>query len=232
MKFFHNVFFILIVTLSFLHANASPEADETKRTFYFVRHGITDWKMNDLLDGPQDLNLNNQGKKDIEEMASLFNEVKESAKERPTSICYSHLKRCVETSAILSQELSLSGEPVHNLHEVYRGDWSKLDDQQKEKARSFLKEKDYKALDDIQVADAEPWNKFLERIDMGMKECLKVHQGSPIIVTHGQVVKEFLKLKQCWSEGLAKQWSGDSRPPLKVFYDGKTCTAAVVMKKE
>tara|TARA_A100000171_G_C2124445_1_gene142671 strand:+ start:688 stop:870 length:183 start_codon:yes stop_codon:yes gene_type:complete len=50
-----------------------------------------------------------------------------------------------------------------------------------------------------------------------MNEVLTEHKNCPVIVTHGQFIKEFLKQKQCW-ESIEGNWKGPERPPVKVVF--------------
>tara|TARA_A100000171_G_C2124445_1_gene142670 strand:+ start:170 stop:418 length:249 start_codon:yes stop_codon:yes gene_type:complete len=71
MFFNKKVFFVLLSFLCFLGEVKSSEIKEGA-TFYFVRHGITDWSMDHLLNGPQDLPLNEGGKAHIQDQGDIF----------------------------------------------------------------------------------------------------------------------------------------------------------------
>jgi broad specificity phosphatase PhoE len=155
-----KILFNALVSIFFLlplNVNATEvDATETKGTFYFVRHGITDWNMDTLLDGPQDLLLNERGKSDIQALATVFEKLGPSSENFPTSILYSSLKRCVQTMEIVQEKLSINKlEKFDDLKEVYRGDWSKLEGETKDLAIRLLKEKKYVDLFKIEVEDAE-----------------------------------------------------------------------------
>lgn len=229
MKILFNALISIFLLLP-IHVNACEvDTTETKGTFYFVRHGITDWSMDHLLDGPQDLPLNEKGKSDIQELATVFEKLDPSFENFPTSILYSSLKRCVQTMKILREKLPINkSEAFEGLKEVYRGDWSKLEGEAKDNAIKLLKAKDYVELAKIKIDDAEEWPAFLERIEKTIGGCLKHDPKHPIIVTHGQVVKEFLKLKKCWLPEIEFKWKGDTRSPLKVSYNGLEWSAELL----
>ena len=152
--------------------------------------------MDALLEGPMDLPLNAKGKEEITQLTQEFEKLRDS-NGFPTCIFHSSLQRCIETGHILKEKLSITTiKQVNDLQEVYRGDWSKLESEEKVKANAFLKEKKYVELSTIKVEDAEDWKEFLKRIKIAVDQCLEPDEFPfPIIVTHGQVVKEFLKSK-------------------------------------
>lgn len=228
MKIFYKILCSLFI-ICWFQVNASEDFLEQKKTFYFVRHGITDWTIDTLFDGPQDLPLSSKGQEDIINMVASFKKFEGSSEEFPTSILHSHLKRCVETSQILQKSLVIQMlKQIDGLHEIYRGDWSKLDITQKEEAKSYLKLREYQKLYEIKVPDAEEWPAFLKRIEKVIPTCLQTDLKHPIIVTHGQVIKEFLKLKKCWTDELSSKWTGDKRPPLKVTYTGQAWAVTIL----
>jgi broad specificity phosphatase PhoE len=188
--------------------------------------------MQDLLDGLKDLPLNEAGRAHIKSLSEVFKKIDDAQK--PACILYSPLKRCEETKDILQSSLALTHEPnqYEDLKEVYRGDWRTLAPAIKEQAANFLKEKKYPALASVKVDDAEEWGCFLKRIEKVIGECLEPHKGKcPIIVTHGQVIKEFLKMKKCWAEfNLEEKWrgKGDDRLPIKVTCKDEVWTAELM----
>lgn len=211
LKILFNILIAFIYCLSPIKAS-----DGSENVFYFVRHGITDWSMDKLLEGPQDLPLNAEGIADIAKLSTTFRSL---SSDQPTSILYSKFRRCKETMEILSEGLGIiKTQEFAGLEEVYRGDWSKLDGDTKNIANHLLIEKNYIGLEAIVVPDAEKWDSFIVRSENAILGCLQYDQKSPIVVTHGQVVKTFLKRKGCWSDSIEAKWKGDYRAPIKVTY--------------
>jgi broad specificity phosphatase PhoE len=66
------------------------------RSFLFIRHGQTSWGMDDILKGPQDLELNEIG---CGQAKIIYEKINKDHIKNPVVYC-SHLKRAHETATI------------------------------------------------------------------------------------------------------------------------------------
>lgn len=166
-----------------------------ERSFFFLRHGTSNWNKDMLVLGPQNLPINEKGEAQVKESLELL-------KNREiTCIFTSPLKRCVDTAKIISSGLGdIPVFPINELEERFFGDWSKIKDQVEklvvnvpEGPGFFQKIKD--DIEKILPADAESQERFESRACMGFNKalnCSKKISGLPLIISHG-CTKEALK---------------------------------------
>jgi broad specificity phosphatase PhoE len=125
-----------IVTLNFLFTFFLLACDSTKIVaekqdpssvlldFYFVRHGETNWGKEDLLNGPQDLELNQVGLQQAKEAGLVLKKVLGGSPHANAKIVTSSLKRAIETANKISE---ITGIPMASqedgLKERYYGDY-------------------------------------------------------------------------------------------------------------
>lgn len=171
---------------------------DPENSFYFIRHGRTDWNKEMLELGPQDLSLNNEG---IAEVRSVLHLLREIGIKR---IISSPLQRCIETAEIISK--SLGGIPViiePALSERYFGNWSmqkneaELLKRQSGNGPEFFANIKHK-IEGLLPADAESKETFKDRV-LDYFYCSGFSEGKVLIVSHGCVfeqLKEYIKLTE------------------------------------
>lgn len=143
-------------------------------SFYFVRHGQTDWEPEDILKGPQDLRLNVIGQEQAK-LASLV--LKQLLIDSPNAkIVSSSLLRAVETANEIEKA---TGIPISaeedGLRERYYGDYRLV--------RNNLKS----------PSDAESSEEFRKRVDQTLDRIfLEYYQANPLIIVSHQKVFEYL----------------------------------------
>ena len=94
-----------------------------KKSFYFVRHGETNWGKDDILKGPQDLSLNENGMTQAKLAGDMLNQLVSS----DTIIISSGLKRAIETATEISKITNFPlVDKESNLNERYYGDYRLL----------------------------------------------------------------------------------------------------------
>lgn len=86
-------------------------------SFYFLRHGQTDWNAQGLLMGQTDIPLNEIGRKLALEAA------KKVVGHAPATICYSPLSRTKETAMIIADECPCNLHAVDGLAERSWAEW-------------------------------------------------------------------------------------------------------------
>jgi broad specificity phosphatase PhoE len=153
---------------------------ENGRDFIFVRHGQTDWGNQDILKGPQDLNLNEIGRTQAEEAYICLS--KHITIHNPV-IYSSSFRRACETAAIFIEKLPIKVPIIKmdELQERYYGDYGMA------KPNSLF---EYKP------TDAEPLNIFQKRVQKSLFEILKnnTQNSDVIIIFSHQKVFEYLAL--------------------------------------
>lgn len=158
---------------------ASQELQEKGRDFIFIRHGQTPWGPDDILKGPQDLNLNGTGRHQAEQ---AFFVVKEHKVITTTPIIYSsHLQRAYETATIFADKLAeeTTIHQLEGLQERYYGDYSKAPSHN---PRAY-KPSDAESIEDFQK---RVHNTFISIFEQSPQK-----SGALIVVSH-QKVFEFL----------------------------------------
>ena len=87
---------------------------------WFVRHGETEWNRTKRYQGHSDIPLNESGRRQAQETASLL------AKEPLSAIYASDLKRAVETAEAIAQTHELRVQQKPELRELHFGLWEGL----------------------------------------------------------------------------------------------------------
>lgn len=85
---------------------------------YLVRHGETDWNIESRIQGKTDIELNEKGRQQAEELADVLK--KEYGIRR---IYTSRQKRAAETAEIIGQHLGIEPEVREGLEELNFGKW-------------------------------------------------------------------------------------------------------------
>lgn len=168
-----------------------------EKSFIFFRHGRTDWNKNHLVEGPQDLSLNEQG---LEDVALGLNDL---ANVEISCIVTSPLKRTLETSHIISKNMNNIPVYTHDcLSERFFGDWSSC----RESAQKIVDlapdgPEFYRyvatEIEKILPKDAETRLQFEQRIAKEFLNIMNTYPGPILLVAHGcvrTVVQNTLKI--------------------------------------
>lgn len=143
-----------------------------RKTFYFIRHGETDWNKNHMLMGIQDIPLNESGREQAEHAAYVMQEIEFS------QVYTSPLSRALETATIISKICLIDVKIVKDLHERAMGS---AEGKKKE-------EKIFKITEDEHLPkDAEKSVQFRKRVLTTLASCLSEELQDPLIVSHGGV---------------------------------------------
>ncbi len=187
------VFFWITFSLNFhisLDAqmtSQNPVADMPKESFIFVRHGSTNWTLESLSDGPQDLEINEKGQNEAQLASKVLSaeiEKRFNCKGQHFVIISSSLKRAVTTANVISSHLQIQIIQHSGLIEKYFGDF-RLEKKYCDKTQSLT------------PIDAEPELKFQERVLSAINdifENIKFKGSTKIIVSHGEVFKYLSKI--------------------------------------
>jgi broad specificity phosphatase PhoE len=144
-------------------------------SFYFLKHGQTDWNAKGLLIGQQDIPLNELGRRQAFEAAKIL------AGHEPASICYSPLARAKETAFIVAEECPCSLYGMSGFAERCWGKW------EGKAATQMLIEN----VEENLPADAERYVDFKNRVLADFSKVLEYPQ--PILfVSHSAVMRIIL----------------------------------------
>ena len=95
--------------------------------FYLVRHGQTDWNRAGKIQGTTDIPLNETGRQQAEQLATVLKErIGYSAETRIDAVYASPLARAFQTAEILAKEEKLPLRRLTGLRERDFGYWQKL----------------------------------------------------------------------------------------------------------
>jgi broad specificity phosphatase PhoE len=160
--------------------------EEDYKDFLFIRHGQTPWGPQDILKGPLDLPLNEEG---CMQARQAYQAVASNLYVSNPIIFSSSLVRAYETAEIFARNLTPQPaiQKKEGLKERYYGDYSKASGQ---------------SLSEYIPEDAEPIFQFQQRVRTTLLEILKTTPSNKydvIIVVSHQKVFEFL------SEWLVRQ---------------------------
>jgi uncharacterized phosphatase len=146
--------------------------DIPRNSFYFIRHGETDWNLQNKFMGKQDIPLNNTGIEQAYEESYVLDNIEID------KVFSSPLKRAKKTAQIIVDECRLELEVVEKLQER---SWGSLEGKTRDSIDlSFLSDKNI-------APDSETYLAFKTRIISAMKHILSSQMQYPLIVSHGGV---------------------------------------------
>lgn len=142
---------------------------------YIVRHGQTDWNVQDLVQGSTDIELNSTGIKEANQVAEQLKNIKFSA------IYTSPLKRTIDTANIINKHHNLNIIIDKRIIERYFGNFE---------GTTGLKNKfDYWNYElDLNTNNVESISALFERIKNFLLEIYKIYKDTDsniLLVTHG-----------------------------------------------
>lgn len=143
-------------------------------SFYFVRHGQTDWGPEDILQGPRDLPLNNRGIEQAKNAGLILSKL--VSDESNAKMVSSSLRRAVDTAMEINKS---TGIPIcseeDGFRERYYGDYRLVSDK-------------LGTPGDVETIEA-----FRERVSQTLDRIfLEHHRASPLIIVSHQKVFEYL----------------------------------------
>lgn len=152
-------------------------------TIYIVRHGETEWNEKKLIQGHEDIPLNEKGKKQAKKIAEKLRNIHIDA------FYSSDLKRASETAKIIAQSRGLKIEASKDLRERYFGKFQGQSFEDK-KLMIFV-DKHNKSTE--RKNDFENNQQVLIRFINYIKQIIKKNPGKTIlVVSHGGPIRLFL----------------------------------------
>lgn len=176
------------------------------RSFYFVRHGETDWNLNRRVQGHTDIPLNATGRAQAEAAQAVM------AGLPVDRIVSSTLGRAVETAEILNRRLRLPHDREELLRERHFGAFEGLDIMAIEEQRNAMlaqgiapEENGYPC-----PPGGETYEDFKRRTIEGVNKSLSLYAGQNVLfVSHGGVYRV---LRRCLFDSV------DMSPNVQIFH--------------
>lgn len=156
-----------------------------------IRHGETDWNRDRRIQGSTDIPLNDTGRQQARDAATLLRDTTEPG--TPVVIAASDLSRARETAEIIADELGVDRPRLYSaLRERAYGEAEGID-----AAEFAARWGDWHT---AEVPGAEPWPTLRARALAGLKAVVDDAQrataeaaASVIVVTHGALIREVLR---------------------------------------
>jgi broad specificity phosphatase PhoE len=150
-----------------------------------ARHGETDWNRENRFQGHADPPLNELGRAQAAELATVL------AGEELAAVYSSPLQRAFETARVVAEPHGLAAAPVEGLKEVDVGSWQALtrDEVEQRFPEQFRRWLDYERGWD----DGESYDEMGQRVITALEELAAHHDGERIVaVTHGGPIRAAL----------------------------------------
>lgn len=136
----------------------------SKKEFYFIRHGQTDYNISGVKIDHEDVSLNAVGLRQAQEVEPII------ATLPVKSVCCSPLKRAIETKEIISTQLLVTHHEMIALGECSLQIWTDMTS----------------CGPDAYHSDKKHVKDFIQKVRNGINETLLL-EGPPLIVAHGGV---------------------------------------------
>ena len=164
----------------------------SKKEFYFIRHGQTDYNASDAKVDHEDVSLNAVGLRQAQAVEPVIRTLPIK------SICTSPLKRATETKEVISSKLITAHHEIDALGECSFQIWNDMTSCGPSAYRS----------------GKEHVKNFIQRVLTGLNETLSL-EGPPLIVAHGGVHWAIC----CLMEVTEHDWFIDNCLPVHFFPD-------------
>ena len=159
---------------------------------WFVRHGETEWNRTKRYQGHSDIPLNENGRRQAQETASLL------AKETLSAIYASDLKRAVETAEAIAQTHELRVQQKPELRELHFGLWEGLRYEQIMEKWADELSLMYEDPERGRAPEGEGFSDLAKRAWPALQALREAHQEEDAIavVAHGGTIRVLLCLLQ------------------------------------
>lgn len=149
-----------------------------------IRHGQTDWNLQGKIQGSCDIELNDTGIKQAEDLSSklLMRNYKF------TKIYSSKQRRAVKTAETISRVSNVEYITVEGLEEMHLGDWEGLSWVEVKEKFPFEFEEWYKNRRYTKTPNGESYQDVLQRTISSIHAIIDKNRDDVIIVTHGAVI--------------------------------------------
>ncbi len=148
-----------------------------------VRHGETEWNVEEIFRGRIDIKLNETGIKQARLLAEYLSDVEIQA------IYSSPLKRALRTAEIIASYHKLDIEITPGLIDFNYGQWQGLPHQEVEDKYKELYTKWTNSPDQVKIPEGEDLNDVRKRAISVMNEVIAKYKGTVVLASHRVVNK-------------------------------------------
>lgn len=154
---------------------------------YLVRHGETDWNLQNKIQGQTDTLLNEKGRRQAQELAA---ELKE--KHHISSIYSSRQKRAFETAQVVGRAIGVQPAVKQGIEEISFGKWEgytwgQVREQFPDEYRGWRDNRRYQV-----PPEGESYQQLLDRVLPALADLIEKNIGNVLAVTHSGVIMTLL----------------------------------------
>ncbi|WP_426348592.1 alpha-ribazole phosphatase [Alloiococcus sp. CFN-8] len=151
---------------------------------FFIRHGQTDWNLKGKIQGSSDIELNEIGVKQAEELSKKLLAENYSF----SKIYSSSLKRAAKTAEVLSENTNIEYVTLDGIKEMNFGlweglSWSEVKDKYPSEYEEWFIKRRY-----TKTPKGESYQDMLERVLMAIYNIINENSENVVIVTHSAVI--------------------------------------------
>ena len=151
---------------------------------FFIRHGQTDWNVKGKIQGSCDIELNDTG---IIQAEELSNKVLEN-KYKFSKIYSSPQRRAVRTAEILSRATNVEYISIEGLEEINLGEWEGLSWAEVKEKYPIEYEKWYANRRYAKPPKGESYQDMVQRVLTSIHKIVNENCDNAVIVTHSAVI--------------------------------------------
>lgn len=154
---------------------------------YLVRHGETDWNLQNKIQGQTDTLLNEKGRRQAQELAMKLKE-----KHHISSIYSSRQKRAFETAQVVGQAIGVKPAVKQGLEEISLGKWEgytwgQVREHFPDEYQGWFDNRRYQV-----PPEGESYQQLLDRLLPALADLLEKNIGNVLAVTHSGVIMTLL----------------------------------------
>ena len=146
----------------------------------FVRHGETDWNVENRIQGGTDTELNETGMEQARQLGQKLAEQKLMI----ANIYSSKLKRAHKTAQIVGELIGVDVESIDGLEEMNLGQWEGMRWREVKESYSEEYEEWYHNRRYQQTPNGESYQELLERVIPALEYIIQKEENTVLVVTH------------------------------------------------
>jgi broad specificity phosphatase PhoE len=144
------------------------------KSFYFIRHGETDWNKRHIIMGSIDIPLNDLGITESQQAASILK------KEKFDAIISSPRIRALKTAQVIAEQVKINRPIIINT-QITEREWGDAEGKRIDPTKDLFNDEDT-------PHGAETFSAFTVRV-LGAVSLILLEHNCPLIVSHGGVFK-------------------------------------------
>ena len=152
-------------------------------TIILVRHGETEWNVNEVFRGRADIELNRMGVKQAELLAQYL------GKRQIEAVYSSPLKRALKTAEAIACSHHLNAEIALGLNDIDFGKWQGVPHEETKTRYKDLYSRWLHHPQDVTMPDGESLDSVRERAMQVVNKAIAKHEGTVALVAHRVVNK-------------------------------------------